>query len=183
MSDETHWGIIGRSRGAARGGLLARLLGKGGGEEGKERQLDAIRSDLERLTADEIAGFQIWLHEQMQRANRWDLWGAAYVMCGGCSDDGFEYFRAWLIAQGRGVFERVLADPESLADLRVAEPEEECEFEALLYVSAEVYGQKTGRDLYEALPERVAVDGPRGEPFDEESVFELYPRLAARWGG
>jgi len=26
--------------------------------------------------------------------------GAAYIINGGCSDDGFEYFRRWLVLQG-----------------------------------------------------------------------------------
>jgi hypothetical protein len=30
-----------------------------------------------------------------------DQWGAAYLANGGCSDDGFDYFRGWLIGQGR----------------------------------------------------------------------------------
>jgi hypothetical protein len=44
-----------------------------------------------------------------------DQWGAAYLANGGCSDDGFDYFRGWLIGQGRKVYETVLADPDSLA--------------------------------------------------------------------
>jgi hypothetical protein len=34
------------------------------------------------------------------------LWAAACLINGGYSDDGFEYFRGWLIVQGRDVFER-----------------------------------------------------------------------------
>ena len=44
----------------------------------------------------------------------WDLWGVAYILKGGCSDDGFEYFRAWLIARGRDFVAQALADPEGL---------------------------------------------------------------------
>lgn len=47
---------------------------------------------------------------------------AASLILGGCSDDGFEYFRGRLIAQGREVFERSVADPDSLADLPVMDP-------------------------------------------------------------
>jgi hypothetical protein len=47
------------------------------------------------------------------------LWAAAYLINGGCSDDGFESFRCWLIVQGRTVFERSVADPDTLADLPV----------------------------------------------------------------
>src|SRR5262245_53974222 len=45
----------------------------------------------------------------------WNLWGAAYLMNGGCSDDGFEYFRAWLMAQGRRTFEKAVEDADTKA--------------------------------------------------------------------
>lgn len=49
------------------------------------------------------------------------LWAAACVANGGCSGDGFDYFRAWLIAQGREVFERAVADPNALAELPIVQ--------------------------------------------------------------
>ena len=52
----------------------------------------------------------------MDSAYCWSLWGAAYVINGGCSDDPFVDFRASLISRGRQVFERALSDPDSLAD-------------------------------------------------------------------
>ena len=50
----------------------------------------------------------------MDRAYRQELWGAAYLINGGCSDDGFVYFLGWLIAQGRDVYQAALPDPDSL---------------------------------------------------------------------
>ena len=64
------------------------------------------------------------------QAHRWDLGAAAYLMRGGYSDDGFDYFRGWLIAQGRSRRERALADPDSLADAGV-DPDDDmvdCEY-------------------------------------------------------
>ena len=46
---------------------------------------------------------------------RWDMWAAAYLIGGGCSDDGFIDFRAGLIAQGRDWYQRAAASPDSLA--------------------------------------------------------------------
>ena len=37
----------------------------------------------------------------------------------GCSDDGFDYFRGWLIARGRQAFDQAVADPDALANLAV----------------------------------------------------------------
>jgi len=47
---------------------------------------------------------------------RWDVWAAAYLTGGACSDDAFVDFRAGIIAQGHGWYEKVAASPENLAD-------------------------------------------------------------------
>jgi len=47
---------------------------------------------------------------------RWDVPAAAYLIGGGCSDDGFIDFRAGLTAQGRDWYEKLAASPDSLAD-------------------------------------------------------------------
>lgn len=79
------------------------------------------------------------------------LWAAGYLINGGCSDDGFEYFRGWLIARGRQVFEQVLADPDSLAELRVIGPPRigrppfECE--EMMYIARQGYFAATGEEV------------------------------------
>jgi Protein of unknown function (DUF4240) len=59
-------------------------------------------------------------HHQFERVHsaiyRWDVWAAAYLIGGGCSDDSFIDFRAGLIAQGREWYERAAACPDTLAD-------------------------------------------------------------------
>jgi hypothetical protein len=80
-------------------------------EADQDRQLEALRQVMIDLTAAEIEAFERAFHEQQRRAYSWDLWGAAYVMNGGASDDGFEYFQRWLISKGRDVFEAAIADP------------------------------------------------------------------------
>ena len=53
----------------------------------------------------------------LAEAYHWDLWGAAYLINGGCSDDGFEYFRRWLVLQGRDVFQAAVSNPDTLAEV------------------------------------------------------------------
>jgi hypothetical protein len=69
--------------------------------------------------ADEIVAAQQVLWDLMADSYTNPLWAAAYVINGGCSDDGFDYFRGWLIAQGREVFERIVADPDALAGMPI----------------------------------------------------------------
>lgn len=79
------------------------------------------------------------------------LWAAASLINGGCGDDGFEYFRGWLIAQGREVFEQSVADPDSLADLSVIGPptlDRPCiECEETLYIAMKAHKAATGEEL------------------------------------
>jgi Protein of unknown function (DUF4240) len=66
---------------------------------------------------EEIVAAERVLSGLMADSYRTSLWAAAYVINGGCSDDGFDYFRGWLIARGREAFDQAVADPDALANL------------------------------------------------------------------
>lgn len=78
---------------------------------------EALRAVLRELSVDEIIAFEVAFRDYLNKAYTWDLWGAAYVIHGGCSHDGFEYFRRWLVTRGREAYEAALADPDSLGEL------------------------------------------------------------------
>ena len=78
---------------------------------------ERLTARLAKLPPEEILDFVYLWSTVNCRAYRRDLWGAAYLINGGCSDDGFRDFRTWLILQGRIVYEAALADPDSLADV------------------------------------------------------------------
>ncbi len=161
MDDTTFWSLIEVGRAKSKGD--------------QEAFLRVLREKLEALPAEEIAAFDAVLHRRLHDAYTWPLWGAAYVICGGCSDDGFEYFRLWLIAQGRGVYEKSIKDPESLASLTIDEPEE-LEFEMLLYLPGEVYESKTGE---EEIPDQGVrhPEEPSGPRWEDDDLESLFPRL------
>jgi hypothetical protein len=96
---------------------------------------------LSKLSDKEIVQWgQIFdLYQKLSYKDR--LWAAAYVINGGCSDDGFDYFRGWLTAQGKDVFLSALSDPDSLVELE-PECEEAAEFEDMLSVSTYAYFKK-----------------------------------------
>ena len=67
------------------------------------------------------------------------------IINGCCTDDGFDYFRSWLISAGRTVYEDALYNPESLVD--VVDVGTSYEFECIDYIAADVYKQKTGEQI------------------------------------
>ncbi|MBA4369242.1 MAG: hypothetical protein C0403_16570, partial [Desulfobacterium sp.] len=81
-----------------------------------EEPEEAIKNQLNGLTPEEIVSYQEHFDAFFEKAYRWDLWGAAYIIEGGCSDDGFMDFRYGLISKGKEVYETSLKNPDNLAD-------------------------------------------------------------------
>jgi uncharacterized protein DUF4240 len=150
---------------------------------------DSLRKALGELAPDEIAGFGVELERLLAESYRQDLWGAAYLINGGASDDGFDFFRGWLVAQGREVWEAALADPDSLADVvdeDLGEGFEGFDGEGVLSVAQHAYEAAGGSssDYWEAV-EAAGIDTPDvpvGQNFDFDDSAEMesrYPLLAA----
>lgn len=133
----------------------------------------ALRRKLAHLSADYVHAFQIHVDEKLISAYSWDLWGAAYLINRGCSDDGFAYFRAWLIALGKDIYRAAIRDPDTLAD--VADPKrDDHECEELLYAAKEAYKTLTGAEMPVTVnwPRR-----PRGRRWDFEDSHQMSRRL------
>ncbi|MEG3086121.1 DUF4240 domain-containing protein [Sphingomonas sp. PB4P5] len=157
-------------------------------EADTDAQLADLKLSLSRLTPDQIGQFEKIFDATMRRSYNWDLWEAAYVANGGASDDGFEYFRCWLISKGRKVFEQVLADPDRLADLLApSEAGGDLEFEEFAYVARQAWAAKSGRDWNEmpVIADMIYEQQPTGRAFSEdgEELARRYPKLWKRFGG
>lgn len=85
-----------------------------------------LHDRLEALDQRKLVAFER-RHELLHTgAYDWGLWGAAYVIHGGCSGDNtFSDFRSYLFSLGRSVFERALEDPDPLADVEGIDDEGE----------------------------------------------------------
>ena len=88
-------------------------------DKDEDAQIARFRGTLDKLSDQDLVDFisLYWAVDSELYTMR--LWAAAYLINGGASDDGFTDFRAWLIARGRLITERALADPDSLAELGV----------------------------------------------------------------
>ena len=128
----------------------------------QQARLQWLEVELARRPPAEIIDFYLWLDRTRRRADTWQMWGAAYLICDGlCSDDGFWYFQLWLVGLGREAFELAVEDPDNLAGVaevvRLAgrptdawQPDEWPDWESLDYVAVEAYEQVTGSDIHDA---------------------------------
>ncbi|MFF3940319.1 DUF4240 domain-containing protein [Streptomyces phaeofaciens] len=155
-----------------------------GAEGDPEDQADLLVDRLVRLDPESVLDFARHFEARYSRAYTWDLWGAAWVLLDGASDDAFDFFRCWLIGQGRDVFEGAVHDPDALAELLGDFDEElDGDGEDLGYAADEAYEQLTGAvapDL--GIPPAAAE--PAGTPVDfenEGALAERYPRLWDRF--
>jgi hypothetical protein len=170
MDETEFWEIVDRTREAADGD--------------PEEHADLLIERLAQLDPDSVLDFARHFETRFIRAFRWDLWGAADNKLGGADDESFDYFRCWLIGQGRHVFEGGLAAPDDLAFLVTEfDPETDGDAEDLGYAADEAYEQLTGvrlPDLELPQPEQ-----PEGEPLDlddERAMAERFPQLWSRFG-
>ncbi|MBD0673521.1 DUF4240 domain-containing protein [Streptomyces sp. CBMA156] len=123
---------------------------------------------------------------------RWDVWAAAYLIGGGCSDDAFLDFRAGLIAQGRDWYARAAALPDALAEHPdVIASAAECSDEALFnesvnYTASHAYRRISGSEdtaafhaAYDAFRATRTDGAPTemGEDFDFDDDAEMHARL------
>ena len=150
---------------------------------------ERLTARLAELPEGERLDFVHWWGVVDCRAYRRDLWGTAYLINGGCSDDGFDYFRDWLILQGRAVYEAAIADADTLAEVRDGEDAVECECRPgpdAWFAATGTEPDEEGSDAYSralmfrhAKPPSKPPLAPGWDFDDHDEVRRRLPRLAA----
>lgn len=141
-----------------------------------EDRPEFLNEVLMKRTPEEIIQFKKDYDEKLLESYQWNLWGAAYLINGGCSDDSFDYFRDFLISEGQEVFESALSNPESLVELNNIE---DMELEEYQYAIDEAYEELTDDDIPE-----LDIDWPsepKGTAWSEENLEAMFPRLAKKY--
>lgn len=141
-----------------------------------EEKCELIKSTVSKLAKDDARAFSNLFDSIMDRAYSWPLWGAAYVINGGCGDDAFSDFRASLISRGRSAFESALADPESLATEDF--DEDAWFYEGFQYAVTDGVKAAVGSIVNR---EKSHPEQPSGHEWAEDKVYELYPKLSEKF--
>jgi Protein of unknown function (DUF4240) len=152
------------------------------GKYGPGLMAGGLRAMLSRAGPEVAAGFASVWEGLMSALYSWPAWDVGYVLREGCSDDGFECFRAWVITLGPDAVENFLADPlawaMSLPTGPFRQDSDEDDAERVSYAPFEAYESLTGERLKRHWPSRDTV--PSGERTPEEQIMSRYADLAAR---
>ena len=153
--------------------------------DSEEETLNNIRRSLNQYSAVDIIGFQLRFRTLIAESYHSDLWCACYIINGGCSDDGFEYFRYWLLSQGQTVFENAIENPDNLATIVKNRLINSYELEPIAYLPNEIFELKTGKAIYDYIDEDAFYDQLKlnsniefsWKEDDPESMKAICPKL------
>ncbi|QIL73053.1 DUF4240 domain-containing protein [Diaphorobacter sp. HDW4B] len=169
--------------------LIEQAKGSGGDLEHAHR----LTRLLVQLQPTEIIEFQILLDQFHSKASLGDLWAAGALLNNGhATDDGFEYFRYWLIAQGEQRYLRALSNPDSLADLHDATKDKEqsnAEWESYGAAPYQAYLTTTGKNIHAAVQQQLTQGNKRFptssfnlESYPDDDIKKRLPRLWKKYG-
>lgn len=159
-------------------------------------QAESLTEELAQKGLEEVLDFEFIFQGLMNASYQSTLWGAAFVMMGGCSDDAFDYFRGWLIGQGEEIYDRVMKDVEFLAEYineNNLDDEDLPQNEELLSVGVDAYTLiETGDiewddDIHDKFLEALDKKGLQSVTdieidWEEDDLETLFPVLWGKFG-
>jgi len=175
FNDHAFWEIIHASR---------HCIDSSKGDAANDASQNEALAKILRLQPQEVVAAFCQAHYKFsQQAYRWDILRAAMLVEGGCGDDGFMDFRAWLISQGQKCFETVLRNPDELVRIAHQGCSRSCFAPDFSSVAPRVYEEMTGEELPDNLVPLPA-EMPLGKsfPFLPREMSARFPRLWAWYG-
>lgn len=135
LNEDTYWAIVDKSLKAT---------------SNQEDQEQFLIAEIEKFSPKEMIGFRLRTDKLLYDTYNSEMWCAGYIMNGGCSDDGFEYFRCWVISRGKDTYYKAKANPDYLVN-EIVKHTVYYEFEPFWYVALQAFKHKTGAELYDYI--------------------------------
>jgi len=145
-----------------------------------ELHYEELAKQLHSLLPDDIILFANSFRFFRGQANTWELWGAIYIIQGGCGDDSFNDFREWVIGKGKEFYFKTIEDPETLAELEKEYIEATSEFEGLGYVPSKVFKEITGIEMPNPYQENQNTTGKKWNE-DGDDLKNMFPKIYAKY--
>ncbi|MEW6536900.1 MAG: DUF4240 domain-containing protein [Candidatus Auribacterota bacterium] len=155
----------------------------------QSRQYEILKTSLMNLNPREILAFERILRKKIIECDNYKILAASKIINDYVTDDSYLYFRAWLIAKGRIVFENALEDPDSLA-IHITK-NEIADFEDLLFIATEAYNDHPNNkednvdNLGSLVSDKLDYDfnppPTKGEDWTEEDLPKICPKLCKKF--
>jgi hypothetical protein len=165
------WGVVEAARAE---------VGSEPGEDGEALAKVLAARLMEMSAAGRTAFGEVFAQLSVQ-ALRWDLYGAASLIGGGCDLGGFEDFRYGLIAAGRDWFAQALADPDTLAGHPAVSEAAEWNDDSAIF--AELVGETVAEACGVSLRDQGDLLGEKFDVDDDIVMRARLPRLSALFLG
>jgi hypothetical protein len=161
--------------------IIAKTLAN---SDDEKKQEEFLVREIAKLSPEEIVGFRLRTDKFLYDTYNPEMWCAGYIMNGGCSDDGFEYFRNWVISRGKETYYSAKENPDNLIN-EVLDDKDEYEFESFWYVALDAFKEKTGEELYDYIDDENFTTKEGNYPNfefnwtedDAESMKRICPKL------
>lgn len=141
-----------------------------------EYQTQNLTELLKTFSPKDIVKFDGVFNYLLLKSYQWKLWGAIYIVESGCADDSFNYFRSWLISNGKQVFYDVLSNPENL--IKYIDPDVDCSLEEIAYCANDAYEEVTGKELLDHMDGFSPIfHEPSGKEWREVDLPKMFPQL------
>ncbi|MFC3032551.1 DUF4240 domain-containing protein [Pseudoalteromonas fenneropenaei] len=144
---------------------------------------EQLKTRLEALNDSALAEFDALYTKQLRGLWHWDIWAAAYVLCGCNTEYDFLDFCNWLISQGETVVALAKSQPDELADYQAMPIKDGLPYpycDELDLVAGLLYESRNGDEL----PYHSVVNfAPQGKKFkDKPKQLKLdFPKLYAKY--
>ena len=147
------------------------------GEYSEAVNHEVLREALVALKRPDLLDFAKHMHAAMENAFSTELWGAGYLINGGCTEEEFIYFRGWVISLGSRAYRDAVRNPDILADC--VDPDADAHEDAdLLGLAFDVYTERKGSDEgFDFESQSKELSGDEWDFEDENEMSARFPRL------
>ena len=167
MTQEVFWELIGKARGVS--------------EDGDDSEvLEDLKLRLLGFSQVNVFKFHKILLDLCVPLHSSETWAVGHIVSGNLSDDGFHYFKPWIVLQGEEFYRAFLSSP-SKAMLGV-EQATQIEFEEMLLLAEEVFSEQ-GWSLERLEKFKAPVLPELNLEWETEELPARYPDLWAKFIG
>lgn len=167
MNEEQYWAIIEASL-----------------ENSKDQseQSEYIAKVLEKMTLEEIIGFDLTMNHLTNQIYSSHMWCAGFIMNKGYFDDAFGDFRDWVVSRGKAVYYSAKDNPDTLISEVDFGEGDYYSFEGLECIAWDVFEKETGVNIFDYIESPIEYNVDivfDWEEDDEDSRRVICPQLYA----